>query len=102
MNYTNNLVSTEDDGNYVDVEKKTSASDIKRKRLIKLCILFGAVFLLSMIVGVVVSAFMGSSDGVMSSGGILIGLGIGAAVGVAIAVLPLIVCIVTTVRRKDE
>lgn len=99
MNYINNLVTTENE-EHVDIENVDGAKNIKQRKIIKFCLLFGAIFILSLIVGILVSSFMGSKNGVMQSGGILLGLGIGAAVGVAIAVLPLIICIITTIKRK--
>lgn len=69
-----------------DGEWQGDAKPPKRKKRVCLCLM--AVFVLSLVVGIMVSEFMGP-------GGILAGLLIGAAIGVVIAVLPLIIYLIT-------
>lgn len=78
---------------YIDTDANTATSSkpFKKQRMVKLCLIFTAMFVLSLIVGITVSAFMGP-------GSVFVGLGIGAAVGFVLFILPMIVLLITSRR----
>lgn len=84
-------LSTRED--YIDADAQVMADTmrkIKRQKKMRLCILFAAMFILSLFTGVLVADFWGWD--------ILVGLGIAAAIGAVLFVLPMIVYLLTSRR----
>ena len=79
---------------YIDaeIESPDAEKEITEKRIKRMCFLFGAMFVLSMLIGMFIAGFL--------NWGIAVGLGIGAGVGFVLFVLPMIIFIITKSTEK--
>ncbi len=79
---------------YIDteIEPINAEKEIVKKRIKRMCLLFGAMFILSILIGMIVAKFWNL--------GIWVGLGIGAGIGLVLFILPMIIFIVTNLTKK--
>lgn len=79
---------------YVDAENELSNAkkEILMQRIKRFCFLFVAMFVLSIVVGLLVANFW--------DWGALVGLGIGAGIGFVLFLLPMIIFIITSLNKK--
>lgn len=75
-----------------EIESTNAMKDITKQRIKRLCVLFVAIFILSMVVGMIVADFW--------NWGALVGIGVGASIGFVLFILPMVIFIITKLIKK--